>query len=141
MNFWSEGNVYWSWYWLNKNLNPSRARFYIAVGICFPHEGAFGYQDPVGVPKHEPFFFVWIADDWETNKATALIRETPEGWTLTSDDYVMIAARAVSQFDADPDSRVQSLIAWAQELVGRAVTCIPNFEAAPVENIAEEGES
>ncbi len=35
---------------------------------------------------------------------------------------------------------MQSLIDWGKEVVGRAVACIPNFDAAPVENIQVEAE-
>jgi hypothetical protein len=54
--FWPEGNVYWAWYYLNNKLNPAGAKFYIAIGICFPDQGAFGSDDLIGVPKHDPFF-------------------------------------------------------------------------------------
>ncbi len=70
-----------------------------------------------------------------------MVSKIPEGWTLTSDDYVLVATRPVSQFEADPDSRVQSLVAWTQEQVKSAVARIPNFEATPVENIPEESDS
>jgi hypothetical protein len=48
--------------------------------------------------------------------------------------------RPVSKFDPDPDIRAQSLIDWAQEEVGRAMTCIPKFEAAPIQKIQEAAE-
>jgi hypothetical protein len=69
-----------------------------------------------------------------------LLSEIPDRWVEIDEDYTAVVTRAVSQFEADPDIRAQSLIAWAQEEVGRAVACIPNFEAAPVENISEEAE-
>jgi hypothetical protein len=139
-DFWPEGNVYWAWYNLNNQLNPAGAKFFIAVGICFPDDGAFGSNDLVGVPKHGPFFFVMVSDTSERKKASDLLSKIPEGWVEIPDQYTAIAIKAVSQFEADPDVRAQSLIDWAQAEVGRVVACIPNFDDAPVQIIAEDAE-
>jgi len=138
--FWMD-NSYVGWYYLNNSFNPDGSKFSISVGIWFPDQnGALGSDNPVGLPRHEPFFFIRIGDDRQKKKVCELLSKTPEGWVETNEDYSVIVTRAVSQFDADPDVRVQSLIAWAQEEVGRAVACIPNFDSAPVENISEDSE-
>lgn len=137
-DFWLD-NSYIGWYYLNSSLNPVGSKFWISVGIWFPgQKGALGSDDPARLPTHEPFFFVRIEDDWGNKKVCELLSKTPEGWVEINEGCSVAVTRAVSQFEADPDVRVQSLIAWAQEVVGRAVACIPNFEAAPVENISEE---
>jgi hypothetical protein len=133
-------NSYQAWYFVNNKLNPAGTRFWIAIGICFPDQGALGSENPVGVPTQEPFFFIRFNDDNRRAKASKLFSKIPEGWVEINEDYDVVIARAVSQFEADPDIRVQSLINWAQEEVGRAVACIPNFEAAPVENIQGEAQ-
>jgi hypothetical protein len=131
---------YYAWYYLNNKLNPGRTKFFIGIGICFPDQGALGSENPVGVPRDEPFFFIQFTDDWKKAKASTLFSKLPEGWVEINEDYDVVIARAVSQFEADPDDRVQSLINWALEEVGRAAACIPNFEAVPVENIQVEAE-
>ena len=112
----------------------------IGIGICFPDQGALGSENPVGVPRHEPFFFISFSDERGRAKASKLFSKIPEGWVEINEGYDLVIAQAVSQFEADPDSRVQSLINWALVEMGRAVACIPNFEAAPVENIQAEAE-
>jgi hypothetical protein len=89
---------------------------------------------------HEPFFFVVIADDWENTKPSELFSNIPKGWVEINKDYYAVVTRAVSLFEADPDARAQSLIAWAKEEVGQVVASIPNFEAVTAENIPEEAE-
>jgi hypothetical protein len=138
VEFWPTGNSYYSWYYLNNKLTPPKTRFYIAIGICFPDQGALESDNPVGVPKHEPFFFVFLADEYENMKTSKLLSKIPDGWVTINEDYDLVIASPVSHFDADPDIRVQALIEWAQEQVGRAVACIPNFETAPVQNIPAE---
>ena len=58
-----------------------------------------------------------------------MFNKIPEGWVEINEGRDVVIARAVGQFEADPDIG-QSLINWAQEEVGRALACIPNFEAA-----------
>ena len=130
-----DGNIYWAWYFLNNKLNPPDSKFYIAMGICFPNQGWLDSQKQI--PKHEPFFFVIIADDWEGVKASKLLSKVPEGWVDIYDGYDLVITRPVSQFEADPDIRVQSLIDWAQKEVGRAMACIPNFGAVSIQKIQE----
>jgi hypothetical protein len=139
LEFWPGANVYWAWYYLNSKLNPSDNKFYIAIGICFP-EGSHESELLVGLPKHEPFFFVYIADDWEKVMASKLLSKVPKGWQGVYDDFDLIVTRPVSKFDPDPDVRALSLIDWAQEEVGRAMACIPKFEAAPIQKIQEAAE-
>jgi hypothetical protein len=123
-------NSYRAWYYLNKKLTPADTSFWIRIGICFPDQEALGSENPVGVPRHEPFFFIAFADDSRKRaKASKLFSKIPEGWVEINEGSDVVIARAVSQFEADPDDRVQSLIKWAQEEVGRALACIPNFEA------------
>jgi hypothetical protein len=81
-----------------------------------------------------------VSDDWHKQKVSQLFSKTPEGWVEILDDFSAVVTKAVSQFEADPDVRAQSLITWAEAEVGRAVACIANFEAAPVENIPAEAE-
>ena len=142
LEFWPDGNAYCGWYYLNKQLNPASSKFWIGIGICFPEQGkgALASDDPVRVPMHEPFFFVVIADDWENTKPSELFSNIPKGWVEINKDYYAVVTRAVSLFEADPDARAQSLIAWAKEEVGQVVASIPNFEAVTAENIPEEAE-
>ena len=130
-----DGSIYWAWYYLNNKLNPPGSKFYIAIGICFPDQGWLSNQKLI--PKQEAFFFIIIADDWENVKVSNVFSEAPEGWTEIFDGYELIITQPVSQFDADPDIRVQSLIDWAQKEVGRAMACTPNFEAAAIQTIQE----
>ncbi|WP_156898238.1 hypothetical protein [Methylocapsa acidiphila] len=139
--FWPDGNAYWAWYYLNSKLNPPGSKFWIGIGICFPDQRALDCVDPVGIPMHEPFFFVMSDDDWHKMKPSEFFSKIPKGWVEIHDGYSVVATRAVSSFVADPDARAQSLIAWAQEEVGQLISCIPNFEDAPIENIPEEVES
>jgi hypothetical protein len=60
-------------------------------------------------------------------RACELLNNVPEGWVELYDGYDVIITQPVSRFDADPDIRVTSLIDWAQQAVGRAMECIPNF--------------
>jgi hypothetical protein len=137
-DFWTDGNAYNAWYFLNNKLNPANAKFWIGIGICFPDQGALGVNDAIALPKHEPFFFVIISDHYENKKVSELLSKIPEGWIRIDDDYSAVVTKTVSQFEADPDVRAQSLITWAQAEVGRAMACIPNFDDAPVANIPEE---
>jgi hypothetical protein len=130
-----DGNLYWAWYYLNNRLNPASSKFFIAIGICFPNQGWLDNQKLI--PKHEPFFFIFIGDDWEKVKTSKLLSKVPEGWVEIYDGENMVVTRPVSQFEPDPDLRVHSLINWAQKEVGRAMACIPNFEAAPIQKIQE----
>ena len=143
VEFWADGSAYLGWYYLNKALNPVSSKFWIAVGICFPvrEKNALFGADPVGMPKHEPFFFVSIADDWGNKKPWELLRKIPEGWVEVNEGHCAAITRPVSRFEEDPDARAQSLIRWAQEEAGRALTGIPNYEAAAVEAIAADEES
>jgi hypothetical protein len=136
LEFWPDANIYWAWYYLNSKLNPPNSKFYIATGICFP-EGSHESELLVGLPKHEPFFFVSIADDWENVTASKLLSKVPKGWQGVYDNFDMIVTRPVSKFEPDPDIRAHSLIDWTQEEVGRAMACIPKFEAAPIQKIQE----
>jgi hypothetical protein len=75
-------------------------------------------------------------DRWDSvpvPRVLACLSTRPPINFLVLDEHLVIA-RAVSQFEAHPDWRVQSLINWALEEVGRAVACIPNFEATSAEN-------
>ena len=137
LEFWPEANVYHGWHYLNKALNLENSRFWIGVGICFPDRenvALFG-ADPVGMPKHEPFFFIAIADGWENKKASELLRKIPKGWVGVNEGYIAAVTRPVSLFEAESDARAQSLTAWAQEEVARALASIPNYEAVAVEKI------
>jgi hypothetical protein len=143
LDFWPPGNSYSAWYYLNTTVNAVGSKFYIAIGICFPDQGVLEFSEPVGLPKHEPFFFAMFEDNFGQKKASELLSEIPEGWIEAQDEnggYPAVVTRAVSQFEADPDLRAQSLIAWALKEVGRVVACIPNFETASVEEISEEAE-
>jgi hypothetical protein len=138
--FWANGNSYLGWYYINGKLNPTGSRFYLGIGVCFPNTTALEEENPVGLPRHEPFFFVIIADDTRKKKVSALLEGELEGWAEIWDGSGRVAACAVSKFDADPDLRVQLLSKWAQDEVGRAVACIPNFAATPVAEVPEESE-
>jgi hypothetical protein len=88
--------------------------------------------------SHSSLFF--FADDWRNKKASELLSKIPEGRVEANKDDGLLVTRAVSQFEADPDLRVQSLIAWAQGEVGRLLACIPNFAATSVEKISPQAE-
>ena len=62
---------------------------------------------------YEPFFFVEIADDWGNKKVSELFNITLKGWVELDEGYTAVVTRAVSLFEAEPDARAQSLIAWA----------------------------
>ena len=104
----------------------------IGIGICFPDQvkGALGSTGHTGVPTHEPFFFVYVADNKEIDKVSALFTNgLPEGWVELFEGYAAVVTRTVHVFEADPDARERSLIAWANEEVRRATASIPNFNA------------
>jgi hypothetical protein len=139
VEFYSDLNSYCGWYYINSKLNLPSTRFYIAVGIWFP-DGASN-AELTGIPAHEPFFFVFIADDNEHKKSSDLLTKIPEGWVEIYDGYLAAVTRTVGSFEADPDMRAQSLVAWAQREVDRALAFIPHFETVVAEKIREEPES
>jgi hypothetical protein len=72
-DFWLD-NSYIGWYYINNSLNPISSKFWISVGIWFPNQkGALGSEKPVGLPTHEPFFFVRIEDEWKNGSSRILV--------------------------------------------------------------------
>jgi len=136
--FWAQGNVYWSWYYINKKLNLPGSKFYLAFGICFPGTDNFGSSDGDKLPRHEPFFFIILADEWGNKKASEVLTKIPENWVQISKEYEAVAGRPLSKFAADPDIRANEAILWAQAEVGQLVTAISGFEAAPIEETVDE---
>lgn len=130
VEFWNEGGVYWSWFFLNEKLNLPKSEFSLAFGICFPDAGTFGSDDGDKLPRHEPFFFVLLRDDLRKRKASELLTTTPEGWFQISKEHEAVVVRRISQFDADPDTRAAEIMAWAQLEVGRLVALIAGFGVA-----------
>jgi hypothetical protein len=129
--FWSDGNAYWGYYWLNQSLNPTGSKFYIGIGVCFPHHvtGALNSTEHVGIPTDEPFFFIYIEDTKENAVSALFTNGLPEGWVALFEGYGAVVTRPVRVFEAGADARKQSLIAWVNEEVGRATASIPNFAA------------
>lgn len=130
VEFWTEGGVYWSWYFLNQKLNLPRSEFSLAFGICFPEAGSFGGADAGKLPQHEPFFFILLRDDLRKRRASELLTTTPEGWFQINKEHEAVVVRPISQFDADPDLRAAEITPWAQLEVGRLVALIDGLGAA-----------
>ena len=129
-------NSYLAWYYLNNKLNPPNTSFWIRIGICVPDQGALGSENPVGVPRHEPFFFIAFADDpAERRRPLSCSAKSPRVVEI-NEGFDVVIARPVGQFEAAPDIG-QSLITWAQEEVGRAW---PTSRRPPVENVQVEAE-
>ncbi|WP_210178228.1 hypothetical protein, partial [Methylosinus sp. R-45379] len=76
-------------------------------------------------------------DEYGEKKAADWLGKIPEGCVEIYEDYSAVVTRPVSQFEPDPDARAQSLMAWVEEEVGRAVAGIRNYETAPVESLSE----
>lgn len=133
--FWPEGNAYIAWYYLNHRFNHGNQKFGILIGICFPGDRMLECDDLAGIPQHEPFFFIMINGDAEINN---LLEAIPEGWAFIYEGSAVVNTKPVSKFEADPDKRAEQLITWAQEQVAKAVARIPNFAAAPIEDIPDQ---
>jgi hypothetical protein len=88
--------------------------------------------------SHSSLFF--FADDWENEPTSKLLSKMPKGWQGLYDDFDVIITRPVSQFDADPDIRAQSLLDWVLGEVGRPIACIPNYEAVTLQKIKQAAE-
>lgn len=138
LEFWSNGECFCGWYYLNNALNPVGAKFWLGVGICFPHQNPLETDNPERLPQDEPFFFVMSNDEKWREKASALFSKIPQDWISLDDDFTYVTVRPVSQFKADPDHRAESLIAWAEEEIGRALACISNYDKASVQAAIED---
>ena len=136
--FWPQGGVYWSYYYLNSKLNLHSSKFYLAFGISFPETGDFGSKDRDKLPQHEPFFFILLSDEWQKRKASELLTRIPENWLQINDRAEAVVVRPVSKFDANPDVRAAAVKTWAQEEVSRLVNFIPGFGNAPIVAVVED---
>lgn len=131
-DFWPEGDSYHGWFFLNTKLNPPKAKFYIALGICFGG-GELGSDVPGSVPRFEPYFFVLLEDEWSNKKASDCLTKIPNDWVQVAENYVVIVSRKVSSFSSDPDERASEFSAWAIEEIDHLVSCIRGFDEAPMD--------
>ncbi|WP_158811605.1 type I restriction enzyme HsdR N-terminal domain-containing protein [Beijerinckia sp. L45] len=130
--FWSDGNIFWSWFHFAKSVKRPTSKPYVAVGICFDVAEPWS-ADVAKLPRDEPFFFVACADDWAVETPARFLTGIPNGWIEMDEDCLIAVARPVAQFAADPDVRVEELKTWAIRHIDELVSRIPNYAVAPLE--------
>lgn len=133
---WPEANAYIGWFYLNRGVNVKRSAFALSIGICFGGNSALSDQDSTVLPRHEPFFFIYVADENNRVPITDIFATVPEGWKLLHKDWSAVALRTLGSFPAAPDLRAEALIAWATAEVGRVLAHIQTYQGGP----AEEGD-
>lgn len=136
-DFWGQAG-YCGWYFINQKLNIPKSKFFLAFGVWFPGAGDYEGNDIASLPSHEPFFFVLLADENGSRKASELLEKTPQGWVLVKENSQAIVAKPVSQFPSDPEQRAASFKLWAQHEVGRLVDLMPAYRGASIVAAVEE---
>lgn len=128
---WSEANAYIGWFYLNRGINIRRSAFALSIGICFGGDAALSDEESANLPRHEPFFFIYIADENNRVPITDILSVVPEEWHLIHQDWSAVLVRTLGSFPADPNLRAEGLIAWARAEVGRLLAHIPTYQGGP----------
>jgi hypothetical protein len=129
----SYGALLQDWVYLKKPYSPcDDNNWHFAWGIAFPQVGGYWWEDAEPQLPSRTYTFVYL---WYEEKNPPLPEISPDilgklgsGWSVSaSDGNCLIKARAMCEFDPDPDRLAEQMIAWIKESAEQLKRVIMNI--------------
>lgn len=102
---------YIGWIYLNPGHQTGGSKFWVGAGVCAGFGEGFD-EGLAQVTRNEPFFFVYLGDEYLRRSPVDLVSTVPQGWHEMKARPALIATKPVRGFSDEPDRRAVEL-AWS----------------------------